>query len=64
MRKVVLSLLLLAGTTSANAQSRQNAIKINPLSLAVATGNVAYERAVNDKQSFQIRWILFWYQLR
>jgi hypothetical protein len=54
MRKVLMSMLLLAATASANAQSRHNAIKINPLSLAVATGNVSYERAVNAKQSFQI----------
>ncbi|HZG72527.1 MAG TPA: DUF3575 domain-containing protein [Chondromyces sp.] len=54
MRKVVLALFFLAGMNTANAQDRQNAIKINPLSLAIATGNVAYERAVNENQSFQL----------
>ncbi len=32
----------------------QNAIKLNPLSLVFATGNVAYERAVSGNQSIQL----------
>ncbi len=39
---------------SAQDGPHPNAIKINPLSLFLATGNVAYERAVTDNQSFQI----------
>lgn len=46
----------MVGSFLAKAQDgdRQNAIKINPLSLAFATGNVSYERAVNKNQSFQL----------
>lgn len=56
MKKVLLIGTLMAGSFFAKAQDadRQNAIKINPLSLAFATGNVSYERAVNKNQSFQL----------
>jgi hypothetical protein len=56
MRKFTLVLALVAATVAVNAQSsvRNNAIKLNPLSLAALTGNVSYERAVSDNQSIQI----------
>lgn len=56
MRKITLVLALVAATVAANAQSdiRNNAIKLNPLSLALMTGNVSYERAVGANQSIQV----------
>ena len=55
MRKISLMLAFVAATIAANAQEgRMNAIKINPLSLAVLTGNVAYERAIGEKSSVQL----------
>ena len=55
MRKIYLMLAFVAVTIAANAQEgRMNAIKINPLSLAVLTGNVAYERAIGEKSSVQL----------
>lgn len=32
----------------------ENAIKINPLSLVFATGNIAYERAISENSSIQL----------
>src|SRR5215217_2946567 len=43
---------LALGATAQNTQ--RNALKINPLSLVVATGNVSYERAVSNSHSFQV----------
>jgi hypothetical protein len=55
MKKVVLFTAFIAALCSAKAQDGpQNAIKINPLSLIVATGNVAYERAIGEKTSVQL----------
>jgi hypothetical protein len=56
MRKMTLVLALVAASFAVNAQSgvRNNAIKLNPLSLFLLTGNVAYERAVGPTQSFQV----------
>jgi len=54
MKKVVLIAAFFAGTCAVKAQNVQNAIKINPLSLILATGNVSYERAVSDAQTFQL----------
>lgn len=56
MRKITLVLALVAATVAANAQSdiKNNAIKLNPLSLALMTGNVSYERAVGANQSIQV----------
>ena len=56
MRKITLVLALVAATVAVHAQSdvRSNAIKLNPLSLALLTGNVSYERAVSENQSFQL----------
>ena len=57
MKKVLLAATLLVAATALKAQdngSPQNAIKINPLSLVFATGNVAYERAVSGNTSVQL----------
>jgi hypothetical protein len=59
MKKVFLALIAAASLFTANAQyagqtTRQSAIKINPLSLFVLTPNVSYEKAVGEKQSFQL----------
>lgn len=56
MRKITLVLAFVAATIAVNAQSdvRNNAIKLNPLSLAFLTGNVSYERAVSANQSVQL----------
>jgi hypothetical protein len=51
---VVACLFLSAGAIKAQEGSFQQAIKINPLSLFLLTGNVSYERAVADNQSVQI----------
>lgn len=56
MKKITLVLALVATTVAVNAQSsvRNNAIKLNPLSLALLTGNVSYERAISANQSIQV----------
>lgn len=57
MKRIFVISLLLVSVTAAMAQkneARKNAIKINPISLALMTGNVSYERAVNSNQSVQI----------
>jgi Protein of unknown function (DUF3575) len=55
MKKLLIIAGLFAVITSVNAQgAKQNAIKLNPLSLAFMTGNLAYERAINHNQSLQI----------
>lgn len=55
MKKLLIIAGFLAVMTNVNAQgAKQNAIKLNPLSLAFLTGNLAYERAINHNQSFQI----------
>lgn len=51
---VIVCLFVSAGALKAQERSYQQAIKINPLSLFVLTGNVSYERAVADNQSFQV----------
>jgi hypothetical protein len=51
---VITALLVFAGALKAQEINAQQAIKINPLSLFVITGNVAYERATGDNQSFQV----------
>jgi len=51
---VVICLFLSATALKAQQNAPQQAIKINPLSLFLITGNVAYERAVTEDQSFQI----------
>jgi hypothetical protein len=56
MRKISLVLAIFAASFAVNAQDggQRNAIKLNPLSLAVMTGNVSYERAINSNQSVQL----------
>lgn len=55
MKKIVLALAVVFAATGLNAQDgKLNAIKINPLSLAFATGNVSYERAVGPQSSIQL----------
>ena len=55
MKKVLLAATLLVAATALKAQEGpQNAIKLNPLSLIFATGNVAYERAVSPNTSVQL----------
>jgi hypothetical protein len=51
MKKVSLVMALVAALVTAKAQEGQNAVKINPLSLFLATGNVSYERATTENQS-------------
>lgn len=49
-------LVLFAASFAVKAQDnvRNNAIKLNPLSLAFLTGNVSYERAVSENSSVQL----------
>jgi Protein of unknown function (DUF3575). len=55
MKKVVLITAFVAAFVGAHAQDgNQNVVKLNPLSLFLATGNVSYERAVSSNQTFQI----------
>lgn len=56
MKKLFFLAAFVAASFFANAQElpRQNAIKINPLSLVLATGNFSYERAVSHNQSAQV----------
>jgi hypothetical protein len=61
MKKSLLLFVLTAGflfgvSTKSAAQSdgKKNIVKINPLSLAVATGNFSYERILGEKTSFQV----------
>lgn len=56
MKKVLLAASLLVAATALKAQENgaQNAIKLNPLSLVFATGNVAYERAISANSSVQL----------
>lgn len=60
MKKSLFLFVLIAGFTfgfssKSNAQSdgKKNIIKINPLSLGLATGNFSYERLLGEKTSFQ-----------
>lgn len=57
MKRVVCLAVFVAAITSLKAQDNggpQNAIKLNPLSLIFATGNVSYERAVSANSSAQL----------
>ena len=56
MKKILALAVLSAVLISARAQEggNKNAIKLNPLSLIFATGNVTYERAIGAQSSFQI----------
>ena len=52
MKKLFLFFAFAIVAISASAQSK--AIKLNPLSLIVATGNVSYEHAVGENHSVQL----------
>ena len=55
MKRILFAASMLLAVSQINAQAvNQNAVKLNPLSLAFATGNVSYERAVNANQSVQL----------
>jgi hypothetical protein len=56
MRKITLLTLfiLIATTSKIFAQERKNVVKMNLFSLAAATFNFAYERALNEKTSVQL----------
>jgi hypothetical protein len=52
---VVLALFLaVVGGVKAQDAGRSNAIKLNPLSLVLATGNISYERAIASNKSLQL----------
>jgi hypothetical protein len=56
MKKVLFAAALLVAVSGLKAQDNgaQNAIKLNPLSLVFATGNIAYERAISENSSIQL----------
>lgn len=55
MKKNLFTVALLALTALAQAQTaHKNALKMNPVSLLVKTGNLSYERAVAPKTSVQL----------
>lgn len=56
MRKITVAFIFLAAGLAAQAQDgfRNNAVKLNPLSLFLLTGNAAYERAVSTNQTVQV----------
>ncbi len=56
MKRLFVITALIAVVAGAQAQEagRSNAIKLNPLSLAFATGNVSYERAMSATTSLQL----------
>src|SRR5690349_1038765 len=51
---IIASFLALTGALKAQELTNKQAIKINPLSLFLITGNVAYEHATTANQSFQV----------
>jgi hypothetical protein len=55
MKHFTVLVIFLVTAMIANAQYAplRNAIKINPLSLVLATGNVSYERAISENKSVQ-----------
>ena len=55
MKKCFTLILLATLTVAAAAQTaKKNAIKVNPLSTIIKTGNVSYERAIASNQSLQL----------
>jgi hypothetical protein len=55
MKRILLFGAFLVFAFASKAQETpKNAVKINPLSLIFATGNVSYEHATGANQSFQI----------
>lgn len=54
-KKLTFLALILAMSFGLNKSfAQKNVIKLNPLSIFVLTGNVQYERAINDKISLQL----------
>jgi hypothetical protein len=51
---VIACIFLSAGVLKAQEGSFKNAVKVNPLSLFLLTGNVSYEHATKTNQSFQL----------
>jgi len=56
MKKVLVLIAVVALSTSVFAQTggnggRKNVVKVNPLGLVFGSANVAYERAINEKNS-------------
>jgi hypothetical protein len=51
---VIACVFLSASAVQAQERSHQQALKINPLSAFLLTGNVSYERATASNQSFQV----------
>lgn len=49
----IIAFALLSMVTNAQEEPK-NAVKINPLSLLIRTGNVSYERALSNKHSVQL----------
>lgn len=56
MKKILFAaLVLVAFASGASAQRLQkNALKLNPISMIVKTGNISYERAITKNQSVQV----------
>ena len=56
MKKSIVAALILFAALGSKAQQAapQQAVKINPLSLFLITGNVAYEHKTVENQSFQV----------
>lgn len=56
MKKLLVVVCVFLSVSALKAQERsfKQTVKINPLSLFLVTGNVSYERAVTENQSFQI----------
>jgi hypothetical protein len=56
MKKLIVAACILFAALGSKAQdvSPQQAVKINPLSLFLITGNVSYEHKTADNQSFQV----------
>ncbi|MFD0991761.1 DUF3575 domain-containing protein [Tenacibaculum geojense] len=52
MKKLLLSIAMVAVGFTANAQ--KNVVKANPLGLAIGVAELSYERAVSEKQSFEL----------
>jgi hypothetical protein len=56
MKKLIVAAFVLSAAFGSKAQeaSPQQAVKINPLSLFLITGNASYEHKTTDNQSFQL----------
>jgi hypothetical protein len=51
---IIVAFLAVVSGVKAQEAGRSNAIKLNPLSLIFATGNISYEKAVSSNKSFQL----------